>query len=602
MKPAMRGQSRRACDTDFLIVADFNAQNLAALLSNNGADGGAIRASAAPFGQVMQLLLSADSAAWRLGHTAAVVWTSPQAVSNAYAAAARFETLSTERMLAEVEQFARALCRIPLHVSDIFVPTWAPRHPCETRRGLLDMDPGVGLSAALMRMNLRLAEVTAEDSRIRLFDSSRWTALHGARSYDPRLWYLSKTPYSVEVFKEAARDFIAALRGTAGRARKLIIIDLDNTLWGGVLGDVGWAGLRLGGHDAVGEAYRDFQAALKALTRRGILLAIASKNDERAALEALTHHPEMVLGSEDFAAWRINWNDKASNIIDLVSELNLGLDSAVFIDDDPAQRERVRGALGELLVPEWPRSAFEYAGALAALDCFDAPSIGAEDRGRAAMYASERRRRQLQYDLPSLEDWLRTLELTVRAERLDKGNLERTTQLLNKTNQMNLRTRRLARAELASWASGRDHRVLVFRVTDKFGDYGLVGIASMRLDRAEQIAHIEDFVLSCRVMGRKVEHAMLHVLAERASAEGMTSIAAEYLATSRNQPVLRFLEGCGMAPDADGMRFRWDLGKQYPLPEFITLVVAQESEPLASPQLSETASTRRPAGLDRVAR
>jgi FkbH-like protein len=582
---AMANDTAQPCDANFLIISDFNAQNLAALLSNSKS-GPSMRANAAPFGQVMQILLSPHSEVWTPHHTAAIVWTSPQAVSQGYGDALRFEPIRIDRILAEVEQFARALLGIPTHIKHIFVPTWAARHPLETRRGLLDMNPHLGLSAALLRMNLRLTELVAEDSRIHLFDSSRWMALHGERSYDPRLWYLAKTPYCAEVFKEAACDFAAALRALTGRARKLIILDLDDTLWGGTVGDVGWRRLRLGGHDPIGEAYRDFQAALKALTRRGILLAIASKNEEHAALEAISNHPEMILTLDDFAGWRINWNDKVSNIADLVSDLNLGLGAAVFIDDNPMERARARETLSELLVPEWPRNPVHYVTSLARLDCFDTPIVSAEDRNRTATYVSERKRRQLQSDSSSPEAWLRTLDLTVRVENLDEGNLERTIQLFNKTNQMNLRTRRLSRRELADWASARDHRLLVFRVADKFGDYGLTGIASLRFERAARTAHIEDCVLSCRVMGRKVEDTMIHVLTEQAKAEDMVTMVAEYTATLRNQPCLRFFETSSMARDRGGECFHWDLVTHYPLPDFVSLIKAEEvkaqrrSEPL----------------------
>jgi FkbH-like protein len=430
------------------------------------------------------------------------------------------------------------------------------------------------------------------DQRIHLFDSGRWIAQAGARAYDARMWYLAKTPFAVDVFKSAARDLSAALHGIAGGARKLVILDLDDTLWGGVVGDIGWRALRLGGHDAAGEAFRDFQLALKALARRGVLLAIASKNEERTALEAITNHPEMVLKLDDFAGWRIDWNDKAHNIAELVAELNLGLDAAVLIDDHPVERARVAQALPALLVPEWPRSPLEFASALRALDCFDAPTLSAEDRERGAMYVSERRRKQVQQTVPSLEDWLSTLELRVKVEELSAANLERAAQLLNKTNQMNLRTRRLSASEMRAWASAPEHRVLVFRVADKFGDYGLVGIGSLRLDRAAATANIEDFVLSCRVMGRRIEETMLHVLAAEARRAGLSSLRAEYLPTARNQPCLRFFHGSGMTQssgDSDASPvFAWRLDRDYSLPECISLThepadLAATDKPTNSP-------------------
>jgi FkbH-like protein len=560
---------------NILVVSDFNAQNLASLLSNRSIAGMQLRATAAPFGQVMQLLLAPRAEAWKQDLTAAVVWTSPQAVSKAYANALAYKPLSIKTMADEVKAYASALGMIPPHVEFIFVPTWVPLHSFQGRRGLLDMDSVMGPAAALMKMNLTLAEAVQNDKRIHLFDSARWIASAGERSYDARMWYLSKTPFAIDVFKEATRDFVAAIRGIRGGARKLVILDLDDTLWGGIVGDIGWKNLRLGGHDAVGEAYRDFQLELKALARRGILLGIASKNEERTALEAINCQPEMVLALDDFAGWRINWNDKVENIIELVSDLNLGLESAVFIDDNPAERARVREALPTLLVPEWPKSALHYATALRALDCFDAPFVSTEDCERTAMYVSERKRKQLQDGVPSLETWLSTLELRVQVEELNAGNLERTTQLLNKTNQMNLRTRRMSSRELAAWACEHDHQLLVFRVADRFGDYGLVGIAALSLDQAAGTAEIEDFVLSCRVMGRKVEETMLHALATRARAAGAISMSAEYLATPKNQPCLRFFEMNGVAEKTERqpqrVRFHWNLSKEYPLPGFVTL-------------------------------
>jgi FkbH-like protein len=525
----------------FIVLSDFNAQNLAALLSKSK-ESITIRATVAPYGQMMQYLLTQDADAWPASLNGAVVWTLPQCISATYRRVLEYSgEIVLSELLDEVATFGAALKAIPRHIKHIFVPSWTARHRWESRRGMLDMNPRVGIAAALMRMNVALAEAVADDSRICIFDAGRWVNHAGEGAYDARMWYRSKTPFSVGVFKEAARDMCAALRGLYGGARKLLIVDLDDILWGGVVGEVGWPELRLGGHDPIGEAYRDFQAALKALSRKGALLAVISKNDEQTALEAIRSHPEMVLRIEDLAAWRINWNDKAQNVADLAAQLNLGLEAVVFIDDHPAERARVREALPEVLVPQWPESPLYYTDALQALDCFDAPVISAEDRGRTAMYAQDRERMQLRSEVPSLKDWLRALNLTIRVEELSRENLERAAQLLNKTNQMNLRTRRMAAHELSAWAAGPDNHLMVFRVSDKFGDYGLVGIGGLRIERHCRAAVITDFVLSCRVMVRQVERAMLHVLFAKARSAGALTVAAEYLPTARNQPCLHFL-------------------------------------------------------------
>ncbi len=546
---------------DFLIVSDFNVQNLAAILNNRHSVDG-IHADAAEYGQVMQTLLGPD--AWG-SHNAAIVWTSPRAISNAYRRAVEGELIDSAQLSAEVAEFADALRRIPPKIHHILISTWIPIHPDEDRRGALDMDRDYGLARALMRMNLELQEALESEPRVRLFNSARWIAKLGAVAYSQKLWYLSKTPFTVDLFRAAAADFAAAARGLGGRARKLVIVDLDNTLWGGVVGETGWRSLKLGGHDAIGEAYRDFQLALLALKRRGVLIGVVSKNEESIALEAIREHPEMALRLSDLAGWKINWNDKAQNVIDLIAELNLGRDAAVFIDDHPVERARVREAIPGLLVPEWPKSPIDFPAALRSLDCFDVATVSAEDRERTSSYVSERRRRAEQSVAPSLDEWLKTLDLRVEVEPLTAANLERVAQLLNKTNQMNLRTRRMSARELQSWNERPGNRLLGFRLSDKFGDYGLVGIASVAIDIDSRRGHIEDFVLSCRAMGRRVEETMLSTLSAIAAGAGAIELTAEYLPTPRNHPCLRFFESCTMRRDDDADRIRFHLNLKQPV-------------------------------------
>jgi FkbH-like protein len=256
-----------------------------------------------------------------------------------------------------------------------------------------------------------------------------------------RAWYLGKMAAPRGILEEAAADIKAAMLGLTGGARKLLVLDLDDTLWGGIVGDIGWEGLRLGGHDAEGEAFVDFQKAIKSLKRRGIVLGIVSKNEESIALEAIASHPEMVLRQDDFVAWKINWQDKARNIAELAQALNLGLQSVVFIDDNPVERARVREALPEVLVPEWPEDKLLYPSTLLRLGCFDTPALSKEDLERTRMYAEEQQRERLQQQVGSIEEWLMTLGLQVQAEPLKPVNLARSTQLLNKTNQLNLSRR-----------------------------------------------------------------------------------------------------------------------------------------------------------------
>ncbi|PYV77981.1 MAG: FkbH-like protein [Acidobacteria bacterium] len=558
---------------DFLLISNFNLSNLAALLSKDE-ESPMIRAVTAPFGQVMQVLLDPASDLWSKGTQGVVVWTSPESVSPSYRRLLESEEAEPEQLMHEVDEFCGSIKAIPGHVNYIFVPSWVVG-PFENRMGLLDMDLRHGVSLALMRMNLRLVEDLQNDSRIFVLDAARWIAVHGEKSFSQRLWYLSKTPFGFEFLKTAAAEIKAAVRALTGETRKLLLVDLDETLWGGIVGDVGWQSIRLGGHDPIGEAFKDFQLGLKALKRRGVLLGIVSKNEESTALEALRSHPEMVLRQDDFAGWRINWGDKAQNIVDLVSEMNLGLQSVVFIDDSPVERARVRQALPDVFVPEWPASVMGRKSALMQLHCFDAPLATTEDVGRTNMYVAEKKRRAARTEVASLAEWLDSLNIQVAAEPLHEANLDRATQLLNKTNQMNLSTRRLTKEELWSWSRENGNSMLVFRVSDKFGDYGLVGIASFRLEAGSQTdARIVDFILSCRVMGRKVEETMLHVLAVSAKAVRAQFLYAEYLPTPRNQPCLAFLLRSELTNRDGAAAFAWNLRQDYVKPSAVTLVFA----------------------------
>ncbi len=538
----------------------------------------------------MQILLETDENVWSENLSGALVWTLPESASLGYRRMLEGEADEADLLTKDVDEFCNAIRSIPKHIKYIFVPTWVSA-PFEGRLGLRDMDVRRGLSLALMRMNVRLAESFQADSRVVVLDASRWVATQGEKAFSSRLWYMSKTPYSVELFKEAAREIRAAMCALLGLNRKLIVLDLDDTLWGGVVGDIGWENVRLGGHDPIGEAFVDFQVTLMALTRRGILLGIVSKNEESTAMEAIRLHPEMVLRPDNFAGWRINWNDKAQNVEDLAAELNLGLQSVVFIDDNPAERDRVRAALAEVLVPDWPANPMEYKASLLRLRCFDQAQISTEDRRRSEMYVSERKRREISTQSGSVEQWLRSLQIEVSVELVTPANIDRMTQLMNKTNQMNLSTRRMSRDELWDWGNCEGNSILGFRVHDKFGDYGLVGIGSLHLENEKQTgAVIVDFILSCRVMGRKVEELMVHVLSRHAKSQGAKCLRAIYVPTQRNQPCLRFLEGAGLTKE--GNAFTWDLADGYLKPEGIGLSLPSSFQAERSSELYQRRSLK----------
>jgi len=549
-----------------LLISDFNADNLAGYIRNDN-HFPAMDALAAPFGQVVSVLMQQNLECWRTNPDLAVVWTQPETIVESFLQVLAYGDFSMDAIFDEVDRYSSLLAGIHERVKLVLVPTWLCPAQCRGL-GMLDMRTGMGIANTLMRMNLRLVENLEKISNLFVLDSQRWMNIAGKDAFNPKLWYMGKIPFGNQVFKEATMDIKAAFRGIIGDTRKLIILDLDDTLWGGIVGDIGWKNLRLGGHDHIGESYADFQRVLKSLTNRGILLGIVSKNEETIALEAIKSHPEMVLRLDDFAGWKINWNDKAQNVVDLVSDLNLGLQSVVFIDDNPVERARVREALPEVLVPELPVNKMLYSSALLSLHCFDTPSISREDLERAAMYVAERGRKESQRQVGSPDEWLRSLGTVAKAEGLNEVNLQRTVQLLNKTNQMNLRTRRMSASELLKWAAEGNHRLWTFRVSDKFGDSGLTGIVSLEVN--DKIGTIEDFVLSCRVMLRKLEETMLHVVVDYAQSIGLKEIRAEYLPTPKNRPCVSFLENSGFKCKG-GNIFSWKVNKSYAMPPHVEL-------------------------------
>jgi FkbH-like protein len=545
----------------FTLVADFNAANLRRYLAADPSMSD-VDIVEAPYGPVLAAMESVQVEPDV--QQAALIWARPEAVIAGFQRALASEDVRAEDCLAEVDLFASAVLEFAARQQHCFVTAFA-LSPDHRGYGLLDWRPGVGQAHLLAQMNLRLAERLSPAANVFMLDAERWIRSVPAASA-PKLWYAAKIPYTNAVFQRATSEIVAALAAAAGTSRRLIILDLDHTLWGGVVGETGWEGLRLGGHDFVGEAYRAFQAELKALTRRGIQLAIVSKNEEDVALTAITKHPEMVLRQPDFAGWRINWQDKAQNILDLLAELRLGASSAVFIDDNPVERDRVRAAVPEMLVPEWPDDPALYVQALSRLNCFDTAVISDEDRTRSQMYAADRSRRSLLTG--SLSDWLTQLGTRMTVQVVSSANLPRVGQLFNKTNQLNLATRRLTPEQLTAWAEAPNRTLLAFSVADKFGDLGLTGVVSVEVDG--EVARVVDYLLSCRVMGRKVEETAIHVAVEIARRAGARTVIATFRPTDRNTPTLKVLRDSGLV-ERSPLEFSWDCTDPFPKPPTVAV-------------------------------
>jgi FkbH-like protein len=559
------------------VLSDFNVSNFGALLQHDPANP-SMEMLESPYGAVLQVLADPARFLPATKLDVAIIWTKLETVSPAFGRLLHGESSSAEAVLEEVDNFASSLLRLRGIARFVLLPTWT-LPPDRGNFSLFGFNDPAGWDRVLLRANLRLAEALAGESGFCLLNAQNWVARVGKAAYNSKLWYLSKTPFSNALFKEAVSETKSALAGLLGRSRKILVLDLDDTLWGGIVGDDGWQNLSLGGHDAIGEAFVDFQKELKALSYRGVLLAIVSKNDEAIALEAIERHPEMILHREDFVAWRINWNDKAANLEELMRSVNLGLDSAVFIDDNPSERARVRETLPQVFVPDWPEDKTQYVTALHALNCFNGISVTEEDRSRTSSYVAERERQSNLGAVGSLDDWLQKLGLVVEVEELSLLNLPRAVQLLNKTNQMNLQTRRMSEEEFAGWSREPGCKVWTFRVSDRFGDYGLTGLASLKL--VVDHAHIADFLLSCRVFGKKVEDAIFATLVSEARGMGATSLTATYLPTAKNNPCLEFLERSGFHRGNHSATYCWNPNDEFKAPGHIHLVERVVAEAVA---------------------
>ena len=399
--------------------------------------------------------------------------------------------------------------------------------------------------------------------------ASGWDAVR-----DERLWYLGRMRLS-QVGCAALAELVARHAAAhRGRPRKVVALDLDGTLWGGVIGEAGLSGIEIG-EDGIGLAFQDLQRELLKLHDTGVLLVACSKNNLDDAIEAFERHPGMILRREHLAAERINWQDKATNLGELADELDLGLDSFVFLDDNPVERTWVAEACPEVLVPELPAEPAERPAFLRGAPWFARIGVTDADRTRATSYQEQRERRQLRQTTASFEDFLASLEQQAAIEPVDEATAARAAQLCQRTNQFNLTTKRYTLGEVEQLAADPDADVLTLGVRDRFGDSGITGVAIVRYVGEE--AQIDTLLMSCRILGRKLEDAFLAVLAERAAQRGSTVLTGTYEPTAKNMQVAGFYEEKGFSAGTDGV-FRYDLRQGRPeLPAEVAVEVGSSA-------------------------
>lgn len=354
-----------------------------------------------------------------------------------------------------------------------------------------------------------------------------------ANWHSPGQWNLAKLPFAngfVPLYADHVGRLLAAMRG---KARRCLVLDLDNTLWGGIVGDDGLHGISLAEGDAVGEAYRSVQYLALALRERGIVLAVSSKNTDEVARRVFREHPEMLIREEHIAVFQANWDDKATNIKAIADTLALGLESIVFLDDNPVERGLVREILPQVAVPELPEDPALYARTLAAAGYFEATVFSQEDRLRATYYEGNAHRANLQVQAGDIDAYLASLEMEITFAPFDRTGRTRIAQLINKSNQFNLTTRRYSETEVAACEADPTCTTLQVRLADRFGDNGMISVIICRT-RSEATWEIDTWLMSCRVLGRGVEQMVLRELLRQASNIGIRKLIGIYRPTERN--------------------------------------------------------------------
>jgi FkbH-like protein len=448
--------------------------------------------------------------------------------------------------------------------------------PYERQFGNFDLKIPQSLYATVAALNAHIASSARERGNILICDVEAIASWVGrCRWYDDRLWNMTKAFCNLEHLPEVAQAMVEIVLSTMGRVVKCIVLDLDNTLWGGVVGDDGPLGISIGAHGD-GEPFHHFQNYLLSLKKRGVLLAICSKNNQENALQPFLENSEMVLKREDITVFVANWENKADNIRQIRDTLKIGLDSLVFLDDNPFERNLVREFLPEVIVPEMPEDPADYVRVISAMNLFETSSFSGVDAARSALYKQEADRREQQSNFSNIDEYLKALEMRIEVARFDPPRISRIAQLIQRSNQFNLTTHRYNEAECEKMM--RDEKTIVplsASLSDRFGDHGLISVVILRI-HPEQL-EITDWLMSCRVLARGVEHFLMSRVVDLAKQKALTLIKGEYNATPKNAMVKEFFAQFGFKKTAekDG-RVEWYLDPAAYRPREIYITEASE--------------------------
>lgn len=446
--------------------------------------------------------------------------------------------------------------------------------PADPWAGSLDRRAGGALAAQIAAVNDAMAGLCDSHAAV-LFDADALAALVGRAVWaDAGLWHRAKVPFALDFAPLYGEKLAQVLRALKGRSSKCLVLDLDNTCWGGVIGDDGLEGIVIGQGSGQGEAFLALQHYALSLKARGVVLAVCSKNEEANARLPFEKHPDMALRFGDFAVFMANWTDKASNLAHIAKVLNIGVDALVFLDDNPAERERVRQELPQVAVPEVGDDPALYPAMLAQAGYFETVGLSSDDAQRAEQYRANAERAVAMETIGDYDSYLASLDMVCTLAPFDAVGRTRIAQLINKSNQFNLTTRRYTEAEVAAMEQDPDLFTLQVRLTDKFGDNGMISVIIFRKGAEDWVC--DTWLMSCRVLKRRVEEAVLATVAEAAREAGAARLLGDYLPSPKNAMVEEHFGTLGFTragPVGDGGT-RWKLELADHVPPVLPMVLS----------------------------
>lgn len=436
--------------------------------------------------------------------------------------------------------------------------------------GIFENKTEFGFKRMLHEINTKLEDALLNSDSVYVYDFAHFVIKFGEKNvFDYKQFFFGDMKISLDYIPYLATNLMSYVIAYSGMSKKCIVLDLDNTLWGGIVGEDGFNGIKLG-PEPPGNAFVEFQKILLSLHHRGIILAINSKNNYDDAIKVIKEHPYMILREEHFASLKINWNDKVSNMKEIANEINIGLDSIAFFDDDPVNREYMQINLPQVLTVKMPEDPSEFVNILQNMNEFSVLSITYEDQQRGKMYAEQRKRSALEKSAPDLENFLKQLDLKISIKHADEFTIPRISQLTLKTNQFNLTTKRYQENDIRKLSQDKHYLVGCAQVQDKFGDNGITGVFIVQKESQKEWI-IDTFLLSCRVMGREVEKGILNHIINEAKNNRVEQIRAQFIPTQKNKPIEDFLPSCGFKKEGDS--WVYSVKSSFVIPNCLTVSV-----------------------------